>query len=40
MKPYELIDRELDENKGKKTAKKVMMEDGLEDVENLMDPEK
>ena len=40
VKPYELIDQELDEYKGKKTTKKVMMEDGLEDVENLMDPEK
>ena len=40
VKPYELIDRESDEYKDKKASKKVMLEDGLEDVENLMDPEK
>ena len=40
VKPYELFDRELDEYKDKKASMKVMLEDGLEDVENLMDPEK
>ena len=40
MKPYELIDGDSDGYKGMKTTKKVMMEDGLEDVENLMEPEK
>ena len=40
VKPYKLIDRESDEYKDKKASKKVMPEDGLEDVENLMDPEK
>ena len=47
-KPYELIDRESKEYKqqvdqdtklGKKNSKKVMLEDGLKDVEDLLDPE-
>ena len=38
VKPYELIDRK--ENKVKEVSKKVMLEDGLEDVENLANPEK
>ena len=38
IKPYELIDRK--ENKEKEVSKKVMLEDGLEDVENLANLEK
>ena len=46
VKPYELIDRESEEYKkqvelekkgGKKNSKKVMLEDGLRDVESLED---
>ena len=40
VKPYELVDREENEDKDKKVSKKVMLEDRLEDVENLIDPEK
>ena len=40
VKPYELDDRKENEDKDKEVSKKVMLEDGLEDVENLMDPEK
>ena len=40
VKPYELIDLESDGYKTKKSPKKVMMEDGLEDVDDLIDPEK
>ena len=49
VKPYELIDRESEEYKRlidqesdeyKKNSRKVMLEDGLKDVESLMDPEK
>ena len=36
VKPYELVDREVEGNKSKKSTKKVMMEDG----DNLIDPEK
>ena len=39
VKPYELVDRRENEDKNDKVSKKVMLEDGLEDVENLMDPE-
>ena len=35
-----MVNREENEDKDKKASKKVMLEDGLEDVENLMDPEK
>ena len=34
------MDRESDEYNTKKPPKKVMMEDGLEDVDDLIDPEK
>ena len=40
VKPYEWADRESDDYKAKKSTKKVMMEDGLEDVDDLIDPEK
>ena len=48
VKPYELVYRESKEYKqqvdqdtklGKKNSKKVMLEDGLKDVEDLLDPE-
>ena len=38
VKPHELVDKK--ENKEKEVSKKVMLEDGLEDVENLANPEK
>lgn len=37
VKPYDLIDRESMECKCKETSRKVMLEDGLEDVETIMD---
>ena len=40
VKPYKLVDREENKDMDKKVSKKVMLEDGLEDVDNLMDPEK
>ena len=41
MKPFKLIDRNTDENfKCDKVKKKVMLEDGLEDMEKLISPEK
>ena len=41
VKPYELIDQEsIRDCKCEKTPKKVMLEDGLEDVDKLIDPEK
>ena len=39
VKPYELVDRRENKDKNDNVSKKVMLEDGLEDVENLMDPE-
>ena len=49
VKPYELIDRESEEYKRlinresdeyKKNSRKVMLENGLKDVESLIDPDK
>ena len=40
VKPYELVDRKEDEEKDKWVSKEVILEDGLEDVENLIDSEK
>ena len=41
VKPYEFIDRESIRNcKCQKPIKKVMLEDGLEDIDKLMTPEK
>ena len=39
-KPYELVVRKETEEKDKRVSKEVMLEDGLEDVENLIDLEK
>ena len=40
VKHYELVDRKENEDKDKEVSKKVMLEDGLEEVENLIDPDK
>ena len=37
VKPYQLVDREAIKESGKEVSKPVMLEDGLESVENLMD---
>ena len=37
VKPYKLVDREAIKESGKEVSKPVMLEDGLESVENLMD---
>ena len=37
VKPYKLVDREAIQESGKEVSKPVMLEDGLESVENLMD---
>ena len=39
VKPYKLMDREALQEKNEDVSKKVMLEDGLENVENLMNPE-
>ena len=38
VKPYELVDRK--ENEEEEVSKKFMLDDGLEDVESLANPEK
>ena len=41
VKPYKLIERNMDDNcKCNKIKKKVRLKDGLEDIENLISPEK
>ena len=40
VKPFELLDRKENKEKDKKVSKKVMLEHGWEDVENLIEPEK
>ena len=37
VKPYKLVDREAIQENSKEVSKPVMLEDGLESVENLMD---
>ena len=37
VKPYELIDRDSVDCKCEKTSRKVMLEDGLEDVDTIID---
>ena len=39
VKPYELVDRRENKDKNDDVSKKVMLEDGLESVENLMVPD-
>ena len=39
VKPYELVDRKENDGKYEEVPKKVMLEDGLEDVKNQMDLE-
>ena len=36
VKPYELVDRKENEEKDKKVSNNFMLEDGLEDIENLI----
>ena len=40
VKPYELVDQDTIGCKCEKTTRKVMLEDGLEDVENILDQER
>ena len=40
VKPYELIDRDSINCNCEKTTRRVMLQDGLEDVENILDQER